>query len=78
MQESVQAISLYYVNIQVSEIILAGSSEQMVDVQESLQTLVKELPPGRLKYMQNTVHKLHHTHPDVVMEAIYQVTQDSC
>ncbi|MEA3376534.1 MAG: alpha/beta hydrolase [Chloroflexota bacterium] len=77
MQESVQAISPRYGEIDVPVTILAGSSDQMVDVEENVQALAGALPDGELVLVEDTGHKLHHTHSDVVMDAVNQVVQKS-
>jgi len=77
MQDSVQAISPRYGEIQVPVIILAGSSDQMVDVKGNAWRLAEALPNGELVLVEGTGHKLHHTHPDVVMDAIDEVMEAS-
>jgi hypothetical protein len=73
----VQAISPPYGEIDVPVIILAGSSDQMVDVEGNVRRLAEALANGRLVLLEGTGHKLHHTHSDVVMDAIDEVMEAS-
>jgi pimeloyl-ACP methyl ester carboxylesterase len=77
MQESVQAISPRYGEIDVPVIILAGSSDQMVDVEGNVRALGQALTNRKLVLVEDTGHKLHHTHSDVVMDAIDRVMEAS-
>jgi pimeloyl-ACP methyl ester carboxylesterase len=49
----------------------------MVDVKGNAWRLAEALPNGELVLVEGTGHKLHHTHPDVVMDAIDEVMEAS-
>ena len=75
MYESVGKISLRYNEITVPVTIIFGSSDQMLDYVEDGQRLYKALPDARLIIVENAGHKMHHTHPDIVMDAIDQLAE---
>lgn len=77
MQESVQAISPQYDEIQVPVAVIAGTFDQMVDVDEHVQSLAGSLPNGWLISVEGAGHKVHHTHPEIVMDAIDQIMRAS-
>jgi pimeloyl-ACP methyl ester carboxylesterase len=55
----------------------AESSDQMVDVEGNVRALGQALANGKLVLVEGTGHKLHHTHSDVVMDAIDRVMEAS-
>lgn len=75
MYESVRKISPRYNEITVPVTIIFGSSDQMLDYVEDGQRLYKALPNARLIIVENAGHKMHHTHPDIVMDAIDQLAE---
>lgn len=66
----------YYDEIKIPVTVIAGSSDQMVNVDKNLQKLSKELQNSKLILLENTGHKLHHTHPDVVIKAIENIDEN--
>jgi pimeloyl-ACP methyl ester carboxylesterase len=65
-QESVQAISPRYGEIDVPVMILAGSRDQVVDVEGNVRALGQALPNGRVVLVEGSGHKLQHTPADIV------------
>ena len=70
MQESLQAISPHYEEITVPVTVLFGTSDQMVDLETDGRRLAEDLSRGELIEVEGAGHKLHHTHSDLVIEAI--------
>ena len=70
MQESLQAISPHYEEIKVPVTVLFGTSDQMLDLETDGRRLAEDLPRGELIEVEGAGHKLHHTHSDLVIEAI--------
>ena len=74
MKESLQAISPHYEEITVPVTVLFGTSDKMVDLETDGRRLVEDLPNGELTEIEGAGHKLHHTHSDLVIEAINDVS----
>ncbi len=70
MYDSVKKISLRYNEILAPVTIIFGDSDQMLDPESDGKRLYKELPNANYILVENAGHKVHHTHPDIVINAI--------
>lgn len=75
MHESVSKISQHYSEITVPVTIIFGNSDQMLDHVKDGRRLYEALPNARLKLIDNAGHKIHHTHPEIVMDAIDRLAE---
>ncbi len=70
MYESVNEISPQYGDIGVPVIIIFGKSDQMLSYEKDGLRLYDALPDANLILMEDAGHKVHHTHPHIVMDAL--------
>ena len=73
MYESLSKISPRYNEITVPVTIIFGSSDQMLNPVDDGRRLYEALPDARIIIVEDAGHKVHHTHPDVVMDALKQL-----
>lgn len=70
MQDSLKNLSHNYEQIEIPVAIVFGTADRMVDFEQDGQRLADVLPNGKLIRVEGTGHKLHHTYPDIVIQAI--------
>ena len=57
-------------NIVVPTQVLTGSSDRVVEDERQAKTLARQLPHGRLIEVEGAGHMLHHSHSDLVIDAL--------
>lgn len=70
MQDSLQAVSRKYGQIEMPVTVVFGTADRMVDFAQDGQQLVESLPNARLVAVEGAGHKVHYTHPKIVIQAI--------
>ncbi|TVR61309.1 MAG: alpha/beta hydrolase [Spirochaetaceae bacterium] len=76
MYESVGRISPRYGEIEVPVTIIFGDSDRMLDWGEDGKRLDQALPDSQFILIKNAGHKVHHTHPKIVMDALDELSGD--
>jgi len=75
MYDSVNAISPDYEQINVPVTIIFGDSDKMLDHEEDGERLYHALPGARYILIENGGHKIHHTHPNIIIEALHDLVE---
>lgn len=75
MYDSVQGMSNRYGEIAVPVTIIFGRCDQMLDYKEDGQQLYEALPEARLILVEEGGHKVHHTHTDLVLQAVGELIE---
>lgn len=73
MYDSVQAAAAHYRNIETPLVILFGSEDRVLDVERDGRALADAVPGADLVVVPNAGHKLHHSHPEQLIEALARV-----
>lgn len=75
MYGSVNAISPDYEQISFPVTIIFGDSDKILDHEEDGERLYNALPAARYILIQDGGHKIHHTHPSVIIEALHDLVK---
>lgn len=70
MHTSVQGISPRYPEIATPVTILFGAQDRVLDLERDGRRLHADLPAATLLVVEDAGHKVHHTHPGVVIDAL--------
>ncbi len=70
MYASVNAISRRYDEISVPVTVIFGEADRMLCAEENGRRLYEALPEARLVLVENAGHKVHHTNPELVLDAL--------
>lgn len=76
MYDAVGALSPRYHEITLPVTVIFGDSDRMLDVVVDGQRLVEALPDATFILVENAGHKVHHTHQDIVMDAIHRLAEN--
>ena len=75
MYDSVQAAAARYGSIESPLVILFGSEDRVLDVERDGRALAAAVPGAELVVVPSAGHKLHHTHPEQLLEALARVVE---
>jgi len=75
MHDSVRKISPRYSEIKKPVTIIFGDSDQMLDYKEDGLRLYEELSSGEFILVEGGGHKVHHTHSEIVLNALGEISQ---
>lgn len=73
MYDSVQAAAAKYASIETPLVILFGSEDRVLDLERDGRALAAVVPGAELVVVAGAGHKLHHTHPERLIEALETV-----
>ncbi len=74
MPASANRLAKHYSEIQLPVCIIAGDKDGIVTTSEQSERLNSELPNSQLKILQGVGHMTHHARPDLVVEAVRELT----
>jgi len=75
MYDTVQAAAARYGSIETPLVILFGSEDRVLDVDRDGRGLAAAVPGADLVVVPSAGHKLHHTHPEQLIEALARVIE---
>ncbi len=75
MCDSVQAAAAHYGSIETPLVILFGRDDRVLDVERDGRDLAAAVPGAELVLVPDAGHKLHHTHPELLLRAVARVIE---
>lgn len=75
MYDSVNAISVRYQEINTPVTILFGDKDQILDYKNDGERLDETLPNSTFNIIENGGHKIHFSHPDIILKALEALIQ---